>query len=269
MKDGTPGETRLEWGEMRPAILLAHARTGGTFLAHCLSTHPDILCPRHEPLAVEHSPYFRHFKYATPERAMLCVWDQPGYHVNMVRITGRQFRKGIPVHAQERGAMFIHLTRENLVACAVSQLLNNAYMREDNSGLETFAVHSYRAVPAAHYTLDPVVVVHNMRQIKGEYERKAGQIASCGGRILALTYELMVGLEGQEAVMLDPDLADIICDFLQVRHYHPLHANGLRKVNAHPYREVIENWEEIVYHIRQFPEFAAMVDPDIYPVMEI
>ena len=34
----------------RPAVLIASVRSGGTFLAHCLSNHPQIFCDRGESL---------------------------------------------------------------------------------------------------------------------------------------------------------------------------------------------------------------------------
>ena len=34
----------------RPAVVIASVRSGGTYLAHCLSNHPQVFCDRGESL---------------------------------------------------------------------------------------------------------------------------------------------------------------------------------------------------------------------------
>jgi len=69
----------------KPFIILANVRTGGTFLAHCLSNHPEIHCDRGE--TIHHGSIWRKRATATPFADLFyLLLRQEGYHASGFRM---------------------------------------------------------------------------------------------------------------------------------------------------------------------------------------
>jgi len=70
----------------RPAALITHTRSGGSSLATCLSNHPDIFCPRGEPL-LEGTEWREAFPDATSVDILECITRAHFYKVGLCKIT--------------------------------------------------------------------------------------------------------------------------------------------------------------------------------------
>ena len=68
-----------------PAIIIAGPHTGGTFLAHGLSNHPDVYCERQEVLHLGSS--YRMIEAGLSSLDILkIVWGQTGYLVSACKL---------------------------------------------------------------------------------------------------------------------------------------------------------------------------------------
>src|SRR5512139_4102857 len=109
----------------RPAIILAGVRTGGIFLAHCLSNHPRIFCDRSEPLNGKHIYY----QLLRPDlvKILTCLTHQPFYHVSMCKVTfGQAVLPGVWEYITKNVPNVIFLTRRSVLHQAVSLCINNS-----------------------------------------------------------------------------------------------------------------------------------------------
>ena len=69
----------------QPAIIIAGPRTGGTFLAHGLSNHPQVYCERQEIIHVN-SSYRLVGLGLMPADILRIVWGQSGYLVSACKL---------------------------------------------------------------------------------------------------------------------------------------------------------------------------------------
>ena len=82
---------------------------------------------------------------------------------------------------------------------------------------------------------------------EADIAKKRGLLKELGHEVLELTYDELVGKEGNEVDRL-PDLtAEKICTFLGVRYEHL--CVDLRRVNRAPLSEMIDNWGDVKKHI--------------------
>jgi LPS sulfotransferase NodH len=232
----------------RPAVIIASVRSGGTFLAHCLSNHPQIFCDRGESLHYR-SMWHTHL---TTNRAELiyCLTHMQGYRVSMCKLTYQQaFLSEVWQYVAEL-AHVVWLRRENTIRQAVSVILNQMARR----GKIERPQHTFGRVEPICVELEPKWVLKTARALL-ERDRKAkGRLE--GLNLLALTYEEIVG----PASTLADGAARRICEFLGVR-YIPTLACELTRINPQPLAEMIANWDDVCRAI-EASAFAHCLEED-------
>jgi len=239
----------------RPAILIAHTRSGGTFLAHCLSTHPDIFCPRGEPLYTRHS-WRQSLPHHVPSSAILgCILNAFQYEVGMCRITYIQANADVCDYLCSVNARVIILERQNLLRCAVSQTIMGMATR----GEVWYPLHSTQTVDPPGVTLCPSVVLEKCRW-QAEWQVKMYKMSKDWPlRVLRLTYADIVGGEMVNADRLPLAVARTITGFLGVEQYPML--SPLRAISPYSLRSIVTNWDELKTVIQQ-SEFAHHLEEE-------
>lgn len=228
----------------RKFVVLAEARSGGTFLVSCLSNHPRIFCTRGEPL--HHGSHWRKAAPDEIERLKL-IMNQQHYDVAGCKLMRNHF---------ERPAVFqwlcqvqpkvIYLWREDYVSQALSIAANEVHRKNPDLGIPT---HIYERWDAEPITILPERVVFYLTRLQQNYGLigdKEGShralLARGGFDVLSLTYEQITG--GKEVTGIAGILADEICDFLGVPRCD-LPGGGLRRSHGRPWREYVVNWNEV------------------------
>ena len=239
----------------RPAILIAHTRSGGTFLAHCLSTHPDIFCPRGEPLLPAHS-WRQSLPSHVPSSAILgCILNAFHYEVGMCRITYVQTNPEVCDYLCSVEAKVILLERQNILRCAVSQTIMNMTSREEIE----YPLHSTQTVELPGVTLRALAVLERCRW-QAEWHTKMHKMTrGLKLRVLRLTYADIVGGEMVNADRLPLSVTERITSFLGVEQYPML--SPLRAVSPRPLRDIVTNWDELKAVI-QTSEFACHLEEE-------
>jgi len=230
------------WLETRPAILIAHVRSGSTFLAHCLSTHPQVFCPRSEPLEMRSA--FRKAKLS-PVQILQIVHGQWGYSVAMCKVTYKQVTDPVLNYLTNRQAKVIHLTRGNLLRTAISAILHTRARRGD---LPSRQEHSFEVGPLTRITVDPENVLKQARKLERQIGRMRERLAGTGLPVLELTYAQIVGAEAMEASALPPETNRRICEFLGVQD-SPM-TSPLRRQNLYPLSLIVENYDVLERAVR-------------------
>ena len=219
----------------QPAMLIAHTRSGGTFLAHCLGSHPDIFCPRGEPLRTWHV----HAPELTQVQVVAMALHAYHYKVSMCRLTDVQTSLAIFDYLRTVKAKIIVLDRENLLRCAVSQTLMNMAGR----GEIKRPVHTTEQVQRPPVIVSPVAVLERCAWQKEWQERIRLDTEGTRLPVLHLTYREVVGGEMVSAARVTLQATERICSFLGVETL-PLVSN-LRAVSPFPLSAVVSNWEEL------------------------
>ncbi|MBN1956195.1 MAG: hypothetical protein JW900_14275 [Anaerolineae bacterium] len=219
----------------RPAVIITGWRTGGTWLTHCLSNHPDIFCARAEALHSE-SLYRR---WATPAQVLDFVYGQWHYTVNMCKLTYAQAFRDRPVweYMTRLKPAVIHLVREDVVRQAVSMIL----LKMHNSGRTAQPAHSLAETTPARARLDPAMVVRYARNLTAADRSARERLA--GWRVLELTYAEMVGGEGKSPEYMQKRAAERVCAFLGVPYVRM--GSRLKAVNPFALGETVANWAEV------------------------
>jgi len=233
--------TRKPWmPKPYPGLLVCHTRTGGTFLSHCLDSHPQVFCARVEVLH-QGSVIGRTFPMHDPVDYLKPYLLEYGYRAAFVKVVQgreRQRRELLPFIA-DSGGRVIHLTRRNVLNAAASNMLR--YL-----GLATFTTGESERF-TAH--LDTVKLVEEMRwrlDLTADFRQR---VRAAGVPVLDLEYTGLVGHEGADVDRVLPDAAAAICDFLEVRRCSLV--TELRQCNRWPLRETVENWDEVEEAVRE------------------
>jgi hypothetical protein len=237
------------------AVIVAPVRSGGTFLAHCLSNHPDVYCDRGEPLRA--AGVWR--PYAEMDRALLLdvMTQQTGYLVSMCKLTYDQaWGEDVWAWIQKRSPRVIWLTRKNLLRQALSQVVNRRVRPE---GMER-PQHSFEPVAVEPIQVEPAEVMryieHFARQNRAAGERLRAMERVPMERVLPVTYEELTG--GQEqAEELEPTVGRKLCAFLDV-DYAPM-PTRLVRIHRGPVAALVSNWRELRDALLQsrYPEVAT------------
>ena len=223
-----------------PAVIIAGPRTGGTFLAHGLSNHPDVYCERQEVLHLGSS--YRMIEAGLSSLDILkIVWGQSGYLVSACKLQYSQAGYGgIWEHILERGARIIHLCRRNKLRQAVSLIINQ--MARD--GAIPFHPQHARETPSR------IAVTIDARRLQATAERLikdqtvwTSRLLESGLPVLRLSYRAVIGEGVISAKAVAPATAERICEFLGVVP-HALPVN-LKRINPWPLDKMIANWNDI------------------------
>lgn len=223
-----------------PAVIIASPRSGTTFLCHALSNHPEIFCPRDEPI----HPYGwsrQYFKsMLTAIEVLHFIHQQAFYSVNMCKIMYYQATGEVMKYLADRQAKIIHLVREDLIRLTVSQIISE--MTSEGRIIDR-PILSHQPSHAISVYLDPIDFMQTL--LVAEERISHWRRILRWYPTLEVKYADMVKGEGNEAKEIPQELAYEICDFLDVARY-PLHPAGLRAINTpFPLERLVANWDEL------------------------
>lgn len=240
-----------------PAVIIAAIRSGGTFLAHCLSNHSQIFCARGEPLH-----YQSQWQQLSPDRRQLLalLLNQTGYQVSMCKATYVQaLNQQLWTWLVARQPRIIWLRRENVIRQAVSVLINQAA----RAGSLQRPQHTFTPLgplQLAQVTLSPALVLKAARGLRAQDQQVATRLADINiQKICRLTYTDVVGGEGLGVERLPAETSARLGKFLGV-HYERLGCE-LQRINDQPLRELLANWRELV-PILQESEFSQYLEDE-------
>lgn len=222
-----------------PAALIATNRSGSTFLLNALDSHPQIGCERSEPL----DPHGWWMTLGAPvvNRVELLrfLWRRPGYKVAMFKMSYRHVRWVGMGFLKEAGARLIHLHRENVVRMGISSLINTAAVK----GELDHPIHTFSPVDAVSIRVEVGPFIYNSLAHLKKVKAMKKHLGRLGLPLLSLTYEDLVGYEGNEPDEVQAATATAICEHLGVEVI-PL-VSYTRRVNPRPLCEIVENWTEL------------------------
>jgi hypothetical protein len=236
--------TTRQWSNPDKAILVAHVRSGGTFLCHALDSHPQIGCERGEPL---HS----HAQWMIAAgcdriKVLNMMLFRPGYHVAMFKSTVKQFAFVPDDYIARHDVALVFLERCNLLRVHASSL----------SISRQRPPHSYEDDGNAQpVTIDTRGLIETWRQ----YEQAVAAVkARCQAarRHLELTYEQVTA--GQEDGHLNMYVSDLLCDFLGVERRR-LYTETKRR-NPKPLKEMIANYDRVAAALFETPYYKFLGD---------
>ena len=223
-----------------PAIIVAGPRTGGTFLAHGLSNHPQVYCERQEVMHVDSS--YRQV-YPPPKFVTILemVWGETGYLVAACKLQYSQAGyAGVWDYIKERQARVIHLRRRNKARQAISLIINEMA----RSGAIPFHPQHARATPARiTVTIEPERLLKTVEKIKREEATWDAKLAESELPVLKLSYRRIIGAGITSAPQIAPPAVKAICEFLSIQNA-PM-AVGIRRINPWPLDKMLANWNEI------------------------
>jgi len=245
--------------ERTRAVILATQRTGSTFLAECLGSHPEIHCAGELlngqpdlPIPPPRGP-FRYVVKAV-RIARTGAW-LPHYRLERFYRAGRspvRCFKAMYNQLARPGALgyllghreirVIHLRRENLLATQVSTLLMQKRPELQATGY----------VAPLRIRVDPQRVLAAMRAAEARYRRFEALFA--GHAVLPVSYESLF-----DGAQLRATTAGRLCDFLGVAR-QPMESRII-KLNPRSLRDTVENHEALAEAVAQ-SEFAAMLAPE-------
>lgn len=224
----------------KPAAIIATSRSGTTFLCHALSAHPEIFCPRDEPLHPRgwNAQYFKGL--LTPVEILRFIYTTAFYSVNMCKIMYYQADEQIMSYLTNCGARIVHLIREDFLRLALSKIITQL---TDRGEIKDRPILGHQPPRSASVYIDPETLARNIMMIEERVTmwRELLQYYPT----LELTYAKMVGNEGKEARLIPRDVSYEICDFLGVTRMQ-LDGLGHRCVNSiYKLNQLIVNWAEV------------------------
>jgi len=211
---------------------------------HALSSHPDISCPRGEPL-LPASNYRRPFSGATDTQILTCIGSPEQYRVGIAKVTYKQLTKEIEDWIEQVKAPVIHLARRNVLRVVISQLITG--MAVTNKIDHT--AHAYERPEPVRVELSPGKIVLRCERMVNNRVAMAKRL----GRFspLDVYYDEMVGGEGNQTDELDPVVGAEICDHLGIPRRTM--TVQLKRVNGYPLFKLIKNWAEVEYRVKHSP----------------
>ena len=232
-------------------MVISHNRSGGTFLSHCLNSHPLIHCTADEVLH-RNNAYVR--SGLSNVQIMTIVLGFKQYEVSMCKLSYSQFLVYDKVRnwLVGREAKIIHLARGNWLASAISEMVRHK---------QNHPTHSFYARPdggTVELDVDKVWTIAWRMKHDGRKARKL--ISEMESENISLNYTDIVGGEGIETDHIVSPAKETICDFLGVPH-EPLEAPYMRKcTNNIP--DLVSNWDEIKERMKdtKFDGFMRQID---------
>lgn len=229
-------------------VIVAAIRSGGTFLAHCLSNHPAVFCDRGEPL--HHGSVWCTVLQPNRRQLLAVLVNQTGYAVSTCKLTYHQaFHPEIWPWLEKRRPKVVWLRRENTIRQAVSVIIN----KQARNGRVKRPQHTLKATADLHLALEPALVLRSARGLLAHDQRARQRLAPF--ETLPITYEQIVG----PGNALNTDATRAICRFLEVP-YRKLSCDLVR-VNPQPLADMLTNWREVEAAIRG-SEFAGCLEDE-------
>ena len=242
------------------AVILASPRTGSTFLAECLASHPEIHCAGEilngqpdTPIPPARGPFRHVVKFARIARTG--AW-QPAFRLEQFYGRGQARVRCFKVmHNQlarpfvlryllsHREIRVIQLWRQNLLKAYVSVRLMQ----------KRRILQASAPVAPVWIRIDPDRAIAAMRAARARNEHYAALFAQHAR--LSVTYESLF-----DGPNLRIGTAWRICDFLGVSR-HPMQC-GIVKLNPVSLRDTVTNYDELadVVSGSEFAEMAAATD---------
>ena len=223
----------------QPAVILAHARSGSTFLAHCLDSHPDIFCLKTEPLHND-QPLRHGFPGASNAAILEALLFQPHYTAACAKIIyPHQTSDALLQTLRGWETKVILLTREDLLRTAVSWVFTSM----NETGKLSRPVHSRSVEGPVCVRVDPWAVLGYAQLVRDATRLMITLLDWYHFPVLELSYDEVFGGEHGEVRALPAGVNRQICKFLGVDARYQMRSQ-LRKINRYPLKEQIENWEE-------------------------
>ena len=221
----------------KPAVLISTSRSGSTFLLNALDSHYQIGCERSEPLNHKTGPWRdveidRH-------QLMNALWSRPGYRVSMFKLSYRQAGWVGLKTIKKRRALIIHLHRENVVRVIASSMINTMAV----AGKLNHPTHSFTTPKPVKVAVDVAKFMNECRKYQGKVAGMVRDLDALDMPVKYLTYEDLIGYEGNEVEEVQTKTANSICDFLEVNRF-PLFSET-KRINPQPLGEIVENWREL------------------------
>lgn len=220
---------------MEKAVIIGANRTGGTFLACCLSNHPDIHCPRGEIFSKE-APWQQRLNLGHAE-LLDFVLSETFYQVSMCRLTYIQaFDDQVCGYLHGQHVKVVHLVRDDL-AVVTSALLAKAEKKRGRPR------HVFLGADDAFQddeVLDTSVgeVVQRLAHLKAQREKFERLYSDL--EVLVVRYEDMT----TGGHMLDQGVGAEVCAFLGVVPVVPLWARN-SKMHRRALSTYYKNWRSI------------------------
>ena len=236
------------------ALIIASIRSGGTFLAHCLSNHSQIYCDRAESL--HHLSVWCSTIKPDRRHLLAALLNQSGYQVSMCKLVYTQaFRGEIWEWIIKRQPRVIWLYRENVLRQALSVYLNRQVRQARTLKRPQ---HTFEEAKRITVEIDPARFVRIARGLASADEQARARLAAIRA-VLPLSYVEVVGGEGVSGSRLPLETTKRVCSFLGVR-YELLRCD-LKRVNPFPLYEMIGNWQDVRRAIRK-SRFAELLEAD-------
>lgn len=224
------------------AVIVSAQRSGGLWLAGCLSNHPDIHCPREEPFRRESIWQQKLGLNLKPMALLDFVLSEPYYQVSMCRLTYDQaFHPDVRKYVLRRQVRMIHLVR-GVMSTVTSTLLAKQEMAKGvprhsfNDDVEKF-------VDDEVLDVEPGEVVRRIQHLLGQ-RRKFAEFYADAPQLL-VRYEELVLVGGG---VLAPPEARRIAEFLEVP-VRRLEARN-RKMHRRPLDTYYADWAAVEAAIR-------------------
>lgn len=230
---------------MTQAIILANQRSGGTWLATCLSNHPDIHCERGE-ITHHHHIWYRLANLDKLTMLKMAL-NQHFYKVCACRLTyGHAFFEPLRSYLLEIQPRVIWLQRANWLRVTVSNIALKKVRRS----------HTDAPLPLYRFAIKPSTLIKMLGMVE---RREAWAIAETQNltHVLPVTYREITG--GQvDAPALDEQTGRRICDFLGVDYVTM--PGTLRRINPAPLSDIIINYEEVQAALLASPYARFLAD---------
>ena len=221
-----PGKL-MDSDEPTRVVILSTQRSGTKLLEECLGSHPDVEIGGE--ILRDIPPY--------PERALHNFFEGGDAPVRVCRLMYNHITEPVILWLQMKEVRIIHLIREDHVRREVSNDVNRR--REELGRLEH---HSYGECEPVQIEVDIPWVVGRISWVKGQIGRFRRLFES--GPYLEVTYEQMVGCEGDEVSELRDDLACKLYRFLDLDP-HPL-TSPQCKQNPGDLRSFVTNYDDLM-----------------------
>ena len=240
----------MAWNvKAKPALIITLQRTGGSFLAYCLSNHPEIFCIRDEPLSKQNIWYRTvagsDVKADSGVNVLNLIFTQHDYKVAMCKlINDHAFRPEVWKYitsTKDKGneeIKIIWLERRNTVAQAISHEINAGRRLGTIKG---HPAHTYSPLDVPPVQLDPMQVLKRCINEVGRRNFTRRKVKESKLPCLYLTYRAITGTN--DATAIPKPASKQICEFLDVEYVEL--SCRLRKVHAKPYFETVANWAQV------------------------
>jgi hypothetical protein len=216
------------------AVLIAPNRSGGTFLAQCLSSHPQIFCDRGEPL---HPKSCWRQAGLTPQQIVKLLTEQHFYLVSMFKMNPAQLAEFGGLKALEAaGIKKVILLWRNPIRMAISGALTY--------GSDPEPAHSFESITPRKKLIDPVALIEQVGRYVEEWTALHWDVWDATPHIIIRKLEYSdLEIEGAPG-FLKESVERSIVEFLDISERPIMRAYSYR-LHAAPLPDMIENWPEV------------------------